>query len=91
MASYESAGYSSRQDFERAKREKDYNRWGSAWTNWNYPTDSNFRSINSEYAKLYADARNSGWSKSAKGPFAKLLVEVGLRDPSETRPVGESL
>lgn len=48
-----------------------------------------------EFAKLALKARAVGWGKgragrSAKGPMAKLLVYVGLRDPNATYQVGST-
>ena len=48
-----------------------------------------------EFAKLALKARAVGYGKgragrSAKGPMAKLLVYVGLRDPNATDQVGST-
>lgn len=92
---YEAAGWRNRADYERRYNDPTYAYMAAqAITN----KGLSRRAVDApagEFAKLALKARAVGYGKgragrSAKGPMAKLLVYVGLRDPNATYQVGST-
>jgi len=81
-------GWESKTERNNARKSSEYKRWirGSLDSKAPLIMDRN------EFEKLYIAAKNDNDfnNTDANGPFAQLLVKVGLRDEGATYPVGQT-
>lgn len=93
-ARFEELGYSSRSEYERRYEDSTY-QWAfdEYARNYGLLEARGADRAGGELAELLHEAQRTGWGKgdrSADGPMAKLLVELGKRDPAATYLVGDT-
>lgn len=84
------AGWSNWSEYQRHAQNDQFQRWVVAERQ---SSGGSYRSIvhpTSQFSRDYAAALRSGWSKSASGPFARLLANLGLRPQNATWEVGQT-
>lgn len=94
-ARYSDAGWRNRADFERRHDDPTYRHFQDVATRNLGLTRRQVDSPDGPFARHALKARAAGWGKgragrSAKGPMARFLVWLGMRDPTADYPVGGS-
>lgn len=92
---FEAAGWESWRDYQNRAKDPAYMRWSLEAASEQKKTVRDIRHSDSEFNRLFLQARDAKFDRTAKGknprgPFAKLLVYAGLRQEGETRDVGDS-
>jgi hypothetical protein len=86
------SGWGSKRDFDRryyARKDRGYNRWQGIASEADVP-ESEIRQSDSEFNRLFLDARADNFAPNPDGAFALFLTYIGLRDPDWTWDVGDT-
>lgn len=94
-ARYSDAGWRNRADYERRHDDPTYRHFQQIAERNLGLSRRDVERPDGEFAKRALAARNVGYGKgragrSARGPMARFLVYLGMRDPTATYPVGSS-
>lgn len=88
-------GWRNRSDFDNRAKNPAYRQFLRMGVENNRVDKPAAMSVRSAFNQGYTDARRTGFGKgfggkSASGPFADFLVEIGARDESDTHDVGDT-
>lgn len=83
-------GWKTWSEYQRDADTDDYRRWKGEFAAKHVGTELTSVGPHSEFAAYWLEAKRSGWSKDADGPFADLLVLTGHREPEWEWDVGDT-
>lgn len=87
-----SSGWANKRDFDTrktARKHRGYARWAESAIDNDIP-ESEINKADSEFNRLYLDARAENFDTSPQGAFAFFLTFVGLREPDWEWDVGDT-
>lgn len=87
-----SSGWTNKRDFDlrfTARKDRGYDRWAESGIDAGMP-ESELRQADSEFNRLFLDARADNFSPNPDGAFAVFLTYIGLRQPDWTWDVGDT-
>lgn len=86
------SGWTSKRDFDTRftdRKKRGYARWALSAEDNGVPFDE-ITQADSEFNRLFLDARADGFSEAPDGAFALFLTYIGLRQPDWTWDVGDT-
>ena len=86
---FRQVGWRSWSEYQREARKPQFRRWVEKASSTLGPKRQ-LKSPQSEFSRMYIEAKRTDWKHDADGPFSDFLKWLGIRDEQADYPVGDT-